>query len=278
MTLQFLTRLADRAVIEITGPDARSFLQRVITHGPENVSPDRAVFSALLTPQGKIIADFFIFDNGQDGLLLDIPTPDTDDLIKRFSLYRLRSKAEISKREDLAVAAGLGTGEEELKTVAISFAPDPRSDRLGIRAIVPAGGPVDMDQYEYTRILAGLPEYGKDYRTSEVFPTDVNHDLMNGIDYKKGCFVGQEVASRMHRKGGVRKRTIVLEFEDGAPAAGQPVMAGDVTVGEITSRSDHHALARVRVDRLESSKVTHVSSADLNAEWRLPESVGNTAE
>jgi folate-binding protein YgfZ len=250
-THPFLTALPDRAVIAITGPDARSFLQRVITRGPEDLSPDEAQFSALLTPQGKVLADFMLFDDGEGGLYIDVPASEADSLIKRFTLYRLRADAEIVRREDLDVAAGLGSGEADLKTVGLAAVPDPRAAALGVRAIVPAGGPSDeAAAYHQARICAGVPEFGADYAASEVFSTDVNHDLLGGVDYKKGCFVGQEVASRMHRKGGVRKRTIALEFEGDAPKAGTPVLAGETEVGALTSTAGATALSLVRVDRL----------------------------
>ncbi len=259
MTQSFATTLPDRAVISITGPDAHSFLQRVITRGPEGVTPAQAQFSALLTPQGKVLADFIIFDNGVDGLFLDVPESEADALLKRFTLYRLRAKAEITPREELSVAAALGEGEEELRLVAQAFSADPRSNALGIRAIVPAGGPnSDVELYHKTRIASGVPEFGADYGPGEVFSTDVNHDLIGGVDYKKGCFVGQEVASRMHRKGGVRKRTIVLEAQT-ATVPEAPVMAGEVEVGSVTSAAGSLVLARVRIDRLAKALDTGAS-------------------
>jgi len=250
-THSFLTALPDRAVIAITGPDARSFLQRVITRGPEDLSRGGAQFSALLTPQGKVLADFIIFDDGEGGLFIDAPSSEIDGLIKRFTLYRLRSDADITRREDLDVAAGLGSGEADLKTVGLVVVCDPRAQALGVRAIVPAGGPSDEAMiYHQARIAAGVPEFGADYGPSEVFSTDVNHDLIGGVDYKKGCFVGQEVASRMHRKGGVRKRTIALRFEGDAPHKATPVLAGETEVGALTSTAGAAALSLVRVDRL----------------------------
>lgn len=247
----FLTPLPDRAVFAVTGPDARTFLQRVITRGPEDLSAGGAQLSALLTPQGKILCDFIVFDDGEGGLLFDVPASEADGLIKRFTLYRLRAKAEITRREDLTVAAARGEAETELKMIALAAAFDPRSAELGLRAIVPGGAPEpDEVNYQTARIAAGVPEFGSDYGPGEVFSTDVNHDRMGGIDYKKGCFVGQEVASRMHRKGGVRKRTVRLNVDAAAPARGTEVMAGDTPIGAITSSSGSSALALVRVDRL----------------------------
>lgn len=246
----FLTTLPERAVIEITGEDAKGFLQRVITQGPEGVQPDHAMASSLLTPQGKVIADLTLFDNGEGGLYVDIPGGQAEDLLKRFKLYKMRAKAEIGLRAELAVAQARGAEEEtDLSAVAHAIAPDPRSETMGRRAIVNAGGPVEQEAYDAARIAAGLPECGKDYGPADVFSTDVNHDLAGAINYKKGCFVGQEVASRMHRKGGVRKRTIRMA-SDSALKKGTPVSIGETQIGTITSALAGRALALVRVDRL----------------------------
>lgn len=248
----FLTTLPERAVIEITGEEARSFLQRVITQGPEGVADGRAMISALLTPQGKVLADFMLFDNGEGGLFVDIPGGQAEDLLKRFRLYRLRAKAEIGLRAELAVAQARGEEEEaDLAAVAHAVAPDPRSALMGRRAIVNAGGPVELEAYDGARIAAGLAECGRDYGPAQVFSTDVNHDLIGAINYKKGCFVGQEVASRMHRKGGVRKRTIRVAA-DATLEPGMPVSVGETGIGTITSALAGRALALVRVDRLKA--------------------------
>lgn len=270
MTSDFLTALPGRAVIAITGEDARSFLQRVITRGPEGLAPGGAMFSALLTPQGKVLADFILFDDGEGGLLIDAPASEAAGLVKRFSLYRLRARADIALRPDLGVAGARGEGEAELRTVALAAAPDPRSASLSLRAIVPAGGPEDEAGYEAARIAALTPEFGRDYGPAEAFSTDVNHDLMAGIDYRKGCFVGQEVASRMHRKGGVRKRTVRLDIDGPAPFVGTAVTAGEAPLGAITSSFGNQALALIRVDRLEAAGGETVRAGDAPARITLP--------
>ncbi|MFW5661462.1 MAG: YgfZ/GcvT domain-containing protein [Oceanicaulis sp.] len=247
---EFLTALPRRAVLHVTGADSKSFLQRVITRGPEGVTPSRAMFSALLTPQGKVLADLILLDDGEGGLFVDLPASEAEGLLKRFTLYRLRAKAELALREDLAVAAARGDGEAELQTVALAAATDPRDPALGLRAIVPAGGPSDEAAYDAARISGRAPEFGADYGPAEVFSTDVNHDLLGGIDYRKGCFVGQEVASRMHRKGGVRKRTVRFETEAGP---GDALSAGETPLGTVSSAVGGLALALVRTDRLKAA-------------------------
>jgi folate-binding protein YgfZ len=250
----FLTRLAHRAVIHITGADARDFLQRVVTNGPQGVVPGRAAASALLTPQGKVLADLIFIDDGEGGLFVDVPQSEAESLLKRFTLYRLRAKAALALRDDLAVAAARGDGVAALEAAALAAAPDPRGPGLGIRAIMPASADVSDDVKDYlaAKAAAFITEMPLDYGPAEVFSTDANHDLLHMIDYRKGCFVGQEVASRMHRKGGVRKRTVYLTG-DGAFGSGLGVSAGDTPLGEVLSGGPGFALALVRVDRLEAA-------------------------
>lgn len=274
ISLHFLTALPDRAVIAITGPDAKSFLQRVITHGPEGVKTGQAQFSALLTPQGKILAEFFIFDDGDGGLLLDVPASQADSLVKRFALYRLRADAQITLQDELSVAVALGEGEQELQTIAQAIAPDPRCKGLGLRAIVPAGGPdSEFDAYNTARVSCGVPEFGADYGPAEVFSTDVNHDVLNAIDYKKGCFVGQEVASRMHRKGGVRKRTLGLTAPGGVKP-GDEIFAEERVLGTVTSIYGHHGLALMRIDRVAKALADGHSLSLKNSEMTLNDPFG----
>ena len=249
-TETFTTVLPDRAVITISGEEAETFLQRVLTQGPEGVTSERAQFSALLTPQGKVLADMIILSDGDGVLYFDVPVSEVEALTKRFTLYRLRAKAEITARPDLAVAAARGSGAEELSMLAHASSPDPRAGEMGFRAIVPAGGPDgEVDAYHGARLGACIPEFGSDYGAGDVFSTDVNHDRLSGIDYKKGCFVGQEVASRMHRKGGVRKRTLGIHASQ-TLRKGAEVVAGETPVGTLTSCVESQGLALLRIDRV----------------------------
>ncbi|MCC5981661.1 MAG: folate-binding protein YgfZ [Oceanicaulis sp.] len=257
----FLTRLLRRAVIAITGADARDFLQRVVTNGPQGVEPGKAMASSLLTPQGKVLADLMFFDDGAGGLYVDVPVSEAEGLLKRFTLYRLRARAELALRDDLMVAAARGReAAARLEALALSAASDPRDMRLGLRAIVPVSSdiPDQAASHDAARIALIVPELGADYAPAAFFSTDVNHDLLNAIHYRKGCFVGQEVASRMHRKGGVRKRTAGVSA-DTALEAGALVMAGEVPLGEIINAAGREGLAVIRVDRLEQAAGTGVA-------------------
>jgi len=231
-------RLPNRAVLSLAGPDTLALLERTVTHTVADWPEGAARYGALLTPQGKVIADY-IAHRTAEGVLIDVHEDAAEDLLKRLKMFRLRSAVEIA-RDESRVSALLPDG-----------APDPRSANLPKRAAVPAGdAPGALPDWDALAIAAGVPEWGRDYRAAEVFPTDINMDLMGGIDYRKGCFVGQEVASRMKRRGKIRKRTI--RVLGGALIKGAPVIGG-TEVGTITSvdMAEGRGLALVRLDRLQ---------------------------
>lgn len=250
--------LSSRSVLRINGPDSASFLQGVVTQNVERAAPGEALFSALLTPQGKILFDFIAW-RVADGFLLDIDAGAADAAAKRLSMYRLRAKVEITPEPALAVGAAwpdpLSALPAEIAQVA-----DPRAARLGWRLIGPralvegaTGGAETF--YDAHRLDLGVPAFGRDFASDEMFALDVGYDALNGVDYKKGCFVGQEVTSRMKRKGGIRKRPRIVTFESpDAAAKGTQVIAGDGAVGEILSARDGVAIALMRLDRLAAAE------------------------
>ena len=259
MSFDSPARLTDRAVIAVTGEEARDFLQRVVTCPIADISDGELRAGALLTPQGKIVADFLVHGR-VDGVLIELPAAAAEALAKRLSMYRLRAKAEVRLADNLAVTIGEG-------------APDPRSAALPARAIRPAADAASLPSGDAVQaeaeIAAGVPAFGRDYGDTDVFPTDVNLDLYGGIGWKKGCFVGQEVVSRMKRRGTIRKRTVRLDFDGPAPAAGTDVTLGYTALGTITSSAGSHALAILRLDRLEDAR--EVESGGLTAKVVLPE-------
>jgi folate-binding protein YgfZ len=250
-------RLADRAVIRIDGPDAAALLAGVITQAVAPPAQQTPAFGALLTPQGKILADFIFLGDG-DGYLFDVAAAVADDFINRMTLYRLRANVGLTRRDDRGVAI-VNAGDPR------GFA-DPRGPGLPSRLIAPPGeaGAARAD-YDLKRMLWGAPEIGADFGPNEVFPLDVNHDVLHGVDYRKGCFVGQEVTSRMKRKGEVRKRTLTARFDGPTPPRGTPIMAGESTIGEILSGVDGAALALIRIDRLD---VARAAGAPITADGR----------
>jgi hypothetical protein len=242
-----MKRLVDRSLIRIEGADARSFLQGVVTQeAPAQV--DGARFSALLSPQGKILFDFILVPT-PGGYLVDCAASLRDALLKRLSLYRLRAAVEIAAESALAV--GFAESEDDARGATHAFV-DPRTPQLKWRVIAPAesmagdGG----DAYRDLRFRIGAPQCGDDFATDSLFLLDVNYDALNGVSYSKGCFVGQEVSSRMKRKGEIRKRTLMAASE-GAPLARElKLTRGEEAIGEILSAHGTRALALVRTDRL----------------------------
>ena len=229
-----MKRFPSRKILSLSGSDTIALLERTVTHTVANWTEGEIRYGGLLTPQGKIIADY-LATRTEDGVLLDVHEDAIEDLARRLKMFRLRSDVTIEPREDLQVLQS-DAGQ-----------PDPRSDALPRRFLMPGGADGESENYHALRIAAGVPEWGGDYRAAEVFPTDVNMDVMTGVDYKKGCFVGQEVASRMKRRGKIRKRTVVVRGDD--LSVGDKVMAGDIPAGDITSTAGSLALARIRTDR-----------------------------
>ena len=230
-------RFPHRTLIRLSGPDTLALLERTVTNRVQDWNAGEMRYGALLTPQGKVIADY-LARRTADGVLLDVHEDAAEDLVKRLKMFRLRAAVEIGVDDTLApVTLKEGDG-------------DPRSTKLWGRDYVPvaeAGETLPLAKWRANRIAAGVPEWGDDYRASEVFPTDINMDVMQGIDYKKGCFVGQEVASRMKRRGKIRKRT--LPVQGAALETGADIVA-TAPIGTVTSAEGDTGLALVRTDRL----------------------------
>jgi folate-binding protein YgfZ len=243
--------LEDRAVIAVSGPEARDFLQGLITNDVQKVSAGAPRYAALLTPQGKILFDFLIFE--QDGtLLLDAPAPLRDALVKRLSLYRLRAKVEIIPGDDLAVVWNSSDG------AAAPFARDPRYRKLGSRAIVAkTDAPAERGSEHYTalRLQAGVPE-GSDFGQDKMFALDSDLDELGAIAFDKGCYVGQELTARMKHRGTARKRLLSIRSLDGRalPAPDAPVTAKEQELGALSSVYGSQGFALLRLDRLDDAK------------------------
>jgi folate-binding protein YgfZ len=232
-------RLGERAIISVTGEDAETFLDGLITVSARAMSAGARRHGALLTPQGKLIADMIVERTG-DGFLLDCAASAAAPLVKRLTMFRLRAKVEIAARDDLCV-------------VAFEGAADPRSAQAPHRSIVagataPSG---DTAAYTHARIVAGVAEQGADFGEGDVFPADINMDVTGGVDFRKGCFVGQEVVSRMKRRGTARRRTLTVSLAEGALALPATIVSatGD-EIGVLTSAVGDAGLARVRIDRM----------------------------
>lgn len=234
-------RLPARSIITLTGPDARSLLQRVITADVDTLAPGQCRPGALLTPQGKIISDFMIFGR-EDGLWLDVHENAAEALKKRLTMYKLKADVAIAL-DDALMAVWSDTAFD-------GAAPDPRLESV-YRAILPDAG-IETRALDEVEIAQGVPTFGRDYNEADVFPTDVNLDVYQGVGWTKGCFIGQEVVSRMKRRGTIRKRSLLVQAE-AALETGAAIKSGSTTIGEISSVSGHNAVGRVRLDRLEAA-------------------------
>ncbi len=248
--------LPSRAVLKIGGADAGKFLQGLITNDIGKAEGAHGIHAGLLTPQGKILFDFFIAADG-DGFLVDVARDKAGELAKRLGFYRLRAAVEIGEDASREVAACWG-GEPAQPGGAIVYA-DPRLPALGYRVFLPSGtNPAALgceatteQNYHAFRIGQGVPEGGRDYAFGDAFPHEALFDQLNGVDFKKGCFVGQEVVSRMEHRGTARKRILPVEGGEALPVPGTSIEAGGVPVGTLGSVSGSSGLALIRLDRVE---------------------------
>ncbi len=229
----------------VAGPDAASFLHGLVTNDIEGLAVGDIRYAALLTPQGKILFDFLVFRLGQDEFQLDAPADKTADLVKRLGFYKLRAKVDIADvSQDFAVVAG-GSGAPA----------DPRDPALGGRGIVaradiPGEDGAARAAYDARRIALGVPQGGLDFPYGDAFPHDANMDLVNGVDFSKGCYVGQEVVSRMKHRAALRKRVVRVAFDGPAPAPGAAIVDGELPVGVMGASVGAQGLAMVRLDRV----------------------------
>jgi folate-binding protein YgfZ len=240
------------------------------------LAPGSGIYAALLTPQGKVLFDFFITE-GDGALLLDVARDSAEALLKKLKMYRLRTKVEIEQRPQLGVYLNLkGHPDNRLTTYAdraVSF-PDPRLPALGIRSI---GSRAEMPAnlagprfYHEERHRLGVPE-GSDFGAEKIFALDAGLEELNAVSFTKGCYIGQELTSRMKHRATARKRILGVTAEGMLPAAGAAVRRGDAEIGELLSCHGAHGFALVRLDRLDESagetKVGEISVALTRPAW-----------
>jgi folate-binding protein YgfZ len=253
--------LPDRGVVKVAGDDARNFLNGLITGDMAKVAPGRARFAALLTPQGKIIADFIVAEidpaEGQ-GFFLDSPRALVPALVEKFNFYKLRAKV---LAEDLSEVLGVMAVWDNpgLSEYGLAY-PDPRLAALGSRVMLPphlaaeaaadlGADLVAVEDYEAHRIALGIPRGGADFMYGDAFPHEADMDQLAGVDFDKGCYVGQEVVSRVEHRATARSRVVPVAFEEFAPMSGLPVMAADKQIGMLGSTANRRGLAMLRLDR-----------------------------
>ncbi len=238
------TRL-ERSLIRVSGPDARGFLNNLLTQSLDHLVAGHARYGALLTPQGKVIADMLVWGAGESFVLDADPTRGAD-LLRRLTMYKLRAQVEItdvSETRNVLVSDDV-FGEAQL---------DPRLPDLGWRALSAIRSPDGAAAFDAKRIALGIPDLARDAAPDEVFAGEALLDELNGVDFQKGCFVGQENVSRMKRRATTRKKFCRIAFDGEAPAAMTPVMAGEVELGAVRSGVPGHAIALLRLDRAQEA-------------------------
>jgi folate-binding protein YgfZ len=291
-----LAPLVDRGFVRVFGQGIHDFLQRLITNDIGHVGPARAIYAALLTPQGKIQFDFFITTIDDGGFLIDISRAQLEEFIRRLNLYKLRAAVEISDASpDFLAYALWGDGPGRLglpnaagaqKSIAggVAFI-DPRLAALGARLLMRKstatenvaqlrGEAATLIDYDTHRLAHGIPCSPQDFEPENSFPLESNFEELNAIDFHKGCYVGQEVTSRTKRRGTVRKRLLPVHLEGIAPPRGTAVMASGRDIGEMRSGRGHRALALLRLDKMSEAYTAgaHLVAGDsrvipLKPEW-----------
>jgi folate-binding protein YgfZ len=273
-----VVHLPARSVVAVEGEDRVSFLQGLVSNDVTMAAPGRCVWAALLTPQGKWLADFFIFA-AQDHLLLDCEAGQVDMLLQRLSRFRLRSRVTIIARRDLAVfaawsnefpppLAGGGWGEGSNPKAAGFTAPDPRLPEAGDRILSPAPLPetatfADWDRH---RLALGLPDGSRDLEPEKTVLLEAGFDELNGVSWSKGCYMGQELTARTKYRGLVKRRLIPVHIDGPAPAPGSAILRNSTEVGTMRSSCDDLGLALLRLDSLAGPLI----SAETHIEPRVP--------
>lgn len=255
--------LENRSLIEISGEDAETFLDNLITCSVIGMEINAASFGALLTPQGKILFDFFLVKTEQ-GYLIEISSELAEEFVKRFMFYRLRAKVNIEENKELHVSTAWGEGSVEGDYIVS----DPRHHALGLRIYskskLDEPHSEELD-YKKHRISLGIAEGGIDFEYGDAYPHEVLMDQFGGVDFKKGCYVGQEVVSRMQHRGTTKKRVVHIESIHNLPESGTTIMADGKPAGKIGSVHGNEGLALIRLDRVAKAKELIAENIQISA-------------
>lgn len=245
-------QLKDRALISVSGPDAEHFLQNILTTDLDVLTPGQAKPGALLSPQGKILFDFLISRAGDNAFRLECRADISDDFVRRLTLYKLRAKVEIAKADQALVT--VAWGDESTASQSDSTAADTRFANGAVRrSYGQADERSDLAAWQASRIASGIAESGSDYQLGDAFPHDVLLDETGGVGFKKGCYVGQEVVSRMQHRGTARRRVLIVQAGLPLPAAGTELTVEGRPVGMLGSNAGTTGLAIARIDRVKAA-------------------------
>lgn len=250
--------LSHRGVIAVSGPDRVEFLQGLISNDTTKVVPGRAIWAALLTPQGRFLNDMFVVDAGNDAFLLETERERAPALAKKLKMYTLRSKVTVEDRTgSMEVAVVFGADADKILPVAgaTTFV-DPRLPELGVRVLAPAGQAAKLlglteaplADYEALRLRLGVPDGSRDLPVEKALLLESGFDELHGVDWQKGCYMGQELTARTKYRGLIKRRLFPVRIEGPLPAPGAPVLHDGKEVGEIRSGSGDRALAMLQLD------------------------------
>ncbi|MBN9485911.1 MAG: folate-binding protein YgfZ [Alphaproteobacteria bacterium] len=289
MSLAF-TLLPHRGVIAVGGEDRAEFLQGLISNDTTKVAPGQAIWAALLTPQGRFLNDMFVADGGDGTLLIETERERAPALAKKLTLYKLRSKVTVEDRSStMEVAVVFGSGVEKLLPLDGAFAfVDPRLPELGVRVLTAAGQaasllaahgaqPAPVEAYEKLRLSLGVPDGSRDLLPEKALLLESGFDELNGVDWQKGCYMGQELTARTKYRGLVKKRLFPVKIEGPLPAPGAAIERDGQEVGEIRSGAGDRAIALLRLDAVRAAGPLTSGETRIQPEvpaWmRLPEPV-----
>ena len=276
-----------RSVIAVGGPDRVEFLQGLISNDVTKVAGERAVWAALLTPQGRFLNDMFVVDGGHETLLLETERERAPALAKKLAMYKLRSRVTVEDRSaalEVAVAFGSDAARALGIDGATSFV-DPRLATLGVRVIAPSGSAArllqsrgfsaaPLDSYDALRLALGVPDGSRDLPVEKALLLESGFDELNGVDWQKGCYMGQELTARTKYRGLVKKRLFPVRIDGALPAPGTPVHKDGEEVVEVRSGAGQRAIAMLRIDAARSGTLTAGGAnivADIPGWMRLPD-------
>jgi tRNA-modifying protein YgfZ len=251
-----VVHLHDRALIAVAGEDAETFLQNIITTDLTSLGKGEARAAALLSPQGKILFDFLISRAADTRFVLDCRTALADDFVRRLTLYKLRARATISKQDQAPVAVwwGAESGTSETDSGGLRDCRFPGTARVFRRYALPLPTETASEaEWQALRIEYGVADSGFDYMAGDAFPHDVLLDENGGIGFRKGCYIGQEVVSRMHHRGTARRRVLIASAPTGVPASGTEILANGRPIGTLGTVVGGSGLAIVRIDRVKEA-------------------------
>ncbi len=280
------SQLVDRGIIRIAGPEAAPFLHRLATNNMLGIRQGEGRYAAMLTAQGKLLFDFFVVplpEGPEAGYFLDCVKQQIPDLVKKLNFHKLRAKITIEDLSDRLAVAALWGDTEPRQFDGVAFA-DPRIPALGFRLIAASAdlekfARTPQEAYEARRIGLGVPKGGIDFAYGDAFVHDADLDWLNGVDFHKGCYPGQEVVARVHFRNSARKRILKVRFDGPPPLPGSEVTMGEISIGHVGSTAGSDGLAMLRLDRLEDAKSAGIrlKAGDASLDVTLPQQFVATA-